>query len=425
MDRILIRGGKPLHGTIPIGGAKNAALPLMAAALLTERPLRITNVPDLADITTMLDLLQSHGMGVEICEDNGSNGGRTVTLEGSEITGTTADYELVRKMRASVLVMGPLLSRFGEARVSLPGGCAIGTRPVNLHLEGLERLGAKIEIEDGYIHARAPKGLSGALVRFPSVSVGATENLLMAAALADGETVLENAALEPEVIDLAGCLVTMGAEINGAGTTCIRIQGREKLDGGEHSVIPDRIEAATYAMAGAITGGEVRLRGIDGSLMEEVLKAIEVVGAAVVVEPDALIVVRNGPLRAVELTTAPFPGFPTDAQAQMMALVATAHGTSMLTEAIFENRFMHVPELVRMGADISVHGNRATVQGVPVLHGAQVMATDLRASVSLVLAGLIADGETTVNRVYHLDRGYERLVEKLAACGVDIERIHA
>ena len=425
MDRIRIRGGKPLHGTIPIGGAKNAALPLMAAALLTEQTLQIANVPDLADITTMLDLLQSHGMGVETCEDNGSNGGRTVTLEGSRITRTTADYELVRKMRASVLVMGPLLSRFGEARVSLPGGCAIGTRPVNLHLDGLERLGAKIEIEDGYIHARAPKGLSGALVRFPSVSVGATENLMMAAALADGETVLENAALEPEVIDLARCLVTMGAEINGAGTACIRIQGRQKLGGGEHSVIPDRIEAATYAMAGAITGGEVRLRGIDGSLMGEVLKAIEVAGAAVVVEPDELIVMRNGPLRAVEVTTAPFPGFPTDAQAQMMALVATADGTSMLTEAIFENRFMHVPELVRMGADISVRGNRATVQGVPVLRGAQVMATDLRASVSLVLAGLIADGETTVNRIYHLDRGYERLVEKLAACGVEIERIYA
>ena len=423
MDRIRIRGGAPLHGTIPIGGAKNAALPLMAASLLTAKPLRIANVPDLADIRTMVELLRSLGVGAEIGPPAGASGGSVVTLDGGRVAGTTADYELVRKMRASVLVLGPLLARFGEARVSLPGGCAIGTRPVDLHLAGLRRLGAEIEIVDGYVVARAPKGLVGAPVAFPQVSVGATENLMMAAALASGETVLDNAALEPEIADLARCLVTMGAEIDGAGTTRIRIRGRKELLGGEHRVIPDRIEAATYVMAGAITGGTIRLPGADADLMSAVREVMARAGAEVVAEADAVTVRRDGPLATVTVATAPYPGFPTDAQAQLMAVAAIAAGTSELTETIFENRFMHVPELARMGADISVRGSHATVRGVRALRGAPVMATDLRASVSLVLAGLVAEGETTVNRVYHLDRGYAGLVEKLAACGAEIERI--
>lgn len=423
MDQIRIRGGNALNGRIAIGGAKNAALPLMAAALLTAAPLRIANVPDLADIGTMVELLRSLGVAADIGPATGAAAGRVVTLDGGRVSDTTADYELVRKMRASVLVLGPLVARFGEARVSLPGGCAIGTRPVDLHLAGLRRLGAEIEIVDGYVLARAPTGLTGATVVFPQVSVGATENLMMAAALAAGETVLENAALEPEIVDLARCLATMGAEIDGAGTARIRIRGRQKLAGGEHRVIPDRIEAATYVMAGAITGGAIRLPGADPALMEAVGDVMARTGTEVAADADAVTVRRDGPLTAVNVATAPYPGFPTDAQAQLMAVAAIAAGTSVLTETIFENRFMHVPELARMGADISVRGNHATVRGVAALRGAPVMATDLRASVSLVLAGLVAEGETTVNRVYHLDRGYAGLVEKLAACGAEIERI--
>ena len=426
MDRIRIRGGRPLHGTIPISGAKNAALPLMAAALLTDRPLAVANVPDLADITTMQRLLAAHGVEVDIAAAGpDGNGGRTATLNAANVTGTTADYDLVRRMRASILVLGPLLARFGEARVSLPGGCAIGTRPVNLHLAGLKEMGADIDIEGGYVHARAPRGLKGATVRFPSVSVGATENLLMAAALAEGETVLENAAREPEIADLARCLAAMGAEIEGAGTRRIRIRGQRSLGGADHAVIPDRIEAATYAMAAAATGGEVTLSHVEPDLIGAAMEAMEHAGVAFSSGRNGLTIRREGGLNCVDVTTAPFPGFPTDMQAQMMALMATARGTSVITETIFENRFMHVPELARMGADIEVSGNRAVVRGVARLRGAPVMATDLRASVSLVVAALIAEGETTVSRVYHLDRGYERLVEKLSACGAAIERLTA
>ena len=423
MDRIRIRGGVPLRGNIAIGGAKNAALPLMVASLLTDEQLVLTNFPDLADITTLLDLLLAHGVSATQQDGEAGNADRRVILNASNVDSTTADYELVRRMRASVLVLGPLLGRFGEARVSLPGGCAIGTRPVNLHLAGLEQLGAEIEIAEGYVHARAPRGLRGGVVHFPIVSVGATEDLMMAAVLADGETVLDNAALEPEVADLGRCLNSMGAEIEGAGTRRIVIHGKKRLGGAEHRVIPDRIEAGTYAMASAITGGEVRLSGARPELLGAVLEALHEAGAEVTAGGDGIGVRRSGALGAADVTTAPFPGFPTDMQAQMTALMATAAGTSVITETIFENRFMHVPELARMGADITVKGNTVVVRGVKTLRGAPVMATDLRASVSLVLAGLIAKGETVVNRVYHLDRGYERLVEKLAACGAEIERM--
>jgi UDP-N-acetylglucosamine 1-carboxyvinyltransferase len=429
MDRIRIRGGHRLKGAIPISGAKNAALPLMAAALLTDDTLSLSNVPHLADIATMADLLATLGVSISMNGHavNGGHDGRALSLRAKKITDTTAPYDLVRKMRASVLVLGPLVAREGKARVSLPGGCAIGNRPVDLHLKGLEALGAEIELTEGYIEARAPKGgLKGGHVVFPFVSVGATENLLMAAALAHGESILSNAAREPEITDLAQCLVAMGADISGIGTDTLTVRGKRSLHGAEHSIVPDRIEAATYAMAVGVTGGEVELLGARRDLMENPLEKLVEAGLKVSETKRGLKIARGArALTGVDVMTEPFPGFATDLQAQMMTLMSTASGASMITETIFENRFMHVPELSRMGANITVHGASAMVRGVKRLTGAPVMATDLRASVSLVLAGLAADGETIVNRVYHLDRGYERLEEKLAACGADIERIKA
>ncbi|TDH63319.1 UDP-N-acetylglucosamine 1-carboxyvinyltransferase [Dankookia rubra] len=417
MDRIRIRGGRPLEGRIPISGAKNAALPLMAAGLLSDGPLRLLNAPDLADIATMAGLLQQHGLTVE--HDKAA---RTITLSGAA-TNLEAPYDLVRKMRASVLVLGPLLARFGEAKVSLPGGCAIGTRPVDLHLKGLEQMGAEIEIESGYILAKAPRGLKGARILFPQVSVGATENLLMAACLADGETELVNAAREPEISDLAECLMRMGARIEGIGTDRLRIEGSTSLTGASHRVVPDRIEAGTFAIAAAITGGRVLLEGARLDHLGATARILREAGVEVTERPEGLRVSRMNGLSGVDVMTEPFPGFATDMQAQFMALMCVAEGAAMITETIFENRFMHVPELMRMGARINYHGHSAIVRGVPKLSGAPVMATDLRASVSLILAGLAAEGETIVNRVYHLDRGYERVEAKLAAVGADIARV--
>jgi UDP-N-acetylglucosamine 1-carboxyvinyltransferase len=425
MDRIRIRGGRPLEGRISIGGAKNAALPLMTAALLTDETLILENLPFLADITTLSHLLVQHGVSITMTgAASASETGHTLALSAKNIVSMTAPYDLVRKMRASVLVLGPLLARCGRARVSLPGGCAIGTRPVDLHIAGLERLGATIEIKAGYVEASAPRGLIGAEIVFAKPSVGATENLLMAASLAKGDTVLINAAREPEVADLARCLNAMGADILGAGTGRITVRGVPSLHGATHSVIPDRIETGTYVMAAAITGGAVELVGARQADIAAVARVLEGAGVVVSNTADGVHVRRdNGRLTGVDVMTEPFPGFPTDLQAQMMAAMAIADGAAMITETIFENRFMHVPELCRMGANINVHGASAMVRGVPELTGAQVMATDLRASVSLVLAGLAAKGETVVNRIYHLDRGYERLEEKLAACGADIERL--
>jgi UDP-N-acetylglucosamine 1-carboxyvinyltransferase len=422
MDRIRIRGGKPLKGVIRIGGAKNAALPLMAASLLTEETLTLANVPQLADIATMAELLEQHGVGI----DRGSDaaGGRTLALTAGEIRSTVAPYDLVRKMRASVLVLGPLVARVGRAEVSLPGGCAIGTRPVNLHIEGLEQLGAEISIDGGYIRASARRGLKGAHIRFSQVSVGATENLLMAAALADGVSVLDNVAREPEVSDLAHCLAAMGAEIEGIGSERLTVRGVKRLKGASYAIMPDRIETATYAAAAAATGGDIELAGARLDIVEAVADKLVEAGCEIEATAAGLRVRRNGArMRGVDVMTQPYPGFPTDMQAQMMALMAAADGAALVTETIFENRFMHVPELARMGANITVHGASALVRGVERLKGAPVMATDLRASVSLVLAGLAAEGETVVNRVYHLDRGYERLEDKLAACGAEIERV--
>ena len=422
MDKIRIKGGVPLEGVIAIGGAKNAALPLMAASLLTPETLVLENVPDLADIATMANLLVQHGAAVSL--ETAGSGARVLELSAAHITSTTAPYDLVRKMRASVLVLGPLLARCGRARVSLPGGCAIGPRPVDLHVKGLQRLGAEVELRQGYIEARAPRGLKGAEIAFPTVSVGATENLLMAATLAQGETLLINAAREPEIIDLATCLLAMGARIDGIGTDRLRIVGVGQLHGTIHKIIPDRIETGTYLMAAAATDGEVRLTGTRIDLVAALVRILEGAGVEVSATADGLRVHRcGGALEGVDVMTEPYPGFPTDLQAQVMALMATAKGASMITETIFENRFMHVPELARMGANINVHGASALVRGVPALMGAPVMATDLRASVSLVVAGLVAVGETVINRVYHLDRGYERLEEKLAACGATIERL--
>jgi len=426
MDRIRIRGRRRLHGEIQISGAKNAALPLMAAALLTEEPLRLANVPDLVDIATMTSLLGQLGTTISAVEPaaGAPSAARTMQLQASRITDTTAPYDLVRKMRASVLVLGPLVARCGEARVSLPGGCAIGTRPVDLHLKGLAQLGAEIELRDGYVLAKAPKGLVGGRIVFPNVSVGATENLMMAAALARGETEIVNAAREPEVVDLAHCLTAMGAEITGIGTDTLHIRGVQQLRGAEHTVIPDRIETGTYAMAAAITDGDIELIGARLDQLEAVVQTLTQARVAIAPTARGLRVGRiNGELTGVDVMTEPFPGFPTDLQAQFMALMTAASGAAMITETIFENRFMHVPELCRMGASINVHGASAMVRGVKRLTGAPVMATDLRASVSLVLAGLAADGDTILNRVYHLDRGYERLVEKLGACGAEIERL--
>ncbi len=426
MDKIRIRGGRPIEGEIPISGAKNAALKVMAASLLTADTLRLINLPHLADITTLANVLAQHGVEIHMngAVGNGGHAGRVLELTAREITGTRAPYDLVRKMRASVLVLGPLVARVGHAEVSLPGGCAIGTRPVDLHLKGLTALGAEVELRDGYIHARAPKGLRGAEVVFPLVSVGATENVLMAATLAKGETRIVNAAREPEIGDLADCLVKMGARIEGIGTDTLTIQGVERLGAAEHTIAPDRIEAGTYAMAAAITGGEVELIGARADHLSTLVEVLGRAGVAVSETERGLHVARaNGRIKGVDVMTEPFPGFPTDLQAQFMALMSVAEGASMITETIFENRFMHVPEMCRMGANINVHGASAMVRGRTKLTGAEVMATDLRASVSLVLAALAAEGESIINRVYHLDRGYEGLEAKLAACGADIERI--
>jgi UDP-N-acetylglucosamine 1-carboxyvinyltransferase len=418
MDRIRIRGGRTLSGTVPISGAKNAALPLLAAGLLSDGPLTLENVPDLADVPTMAALLRQHGLAV--AHDAAA---RRVTISGAA-SNLEAPYDLVRKMRASVLVLGPLLARHGEARVSLPGGCAIGTRPVDLHLKGLEQMGAAITLEGGYINARAPAGgLVGARILFNQVSVGATENLLMAAVLARGTSELVNAAREPEIGDLAECLCRMGAQVEGIGTDHLRIEGVPALGPATHPILPDRIEAATYACAAAITGGELHLEGARLPHLGTAARVLREAGVDVAETNTGVKVCRLNGLHGTDVMTEPFPGFATDLQAQFMALMCVADGASMITETIFENRFMHVPELNRMGARINFHGASAIVRGVPQLSGAPVMATDLRASVSLVLAGLAAKGETIVNRVYHLDRGYERVEAKLAAVGADIERL--
>ncbi len=427
MDRIKITGGEKLSGAIPISGAKNAALPLMIASLLTPDRLTLKNVPNLADVSLLARILRNHG--VDHLVDGKRSGpsrhmGETFHLTARDIVDTTAPYEMVSRMRASFWVLGPLLARMGQARVSLPGGCAIGTRPVDLHLMGLKALGAEIDIDAGYVVAKAPGGLKGARIVFPKVSVGATHNVLMAAALARGETVIENAAREPEVGDVASCLVKMGARIEGIGTSTLRIQGRDRLDGAMHTVLPDRIETGTFAMAVAAAGGDVVLEGARKSLLETAFAALEKTGVTVTETPAGIRVARNGAgVEPIAIETEPFPGFPTDLQAQLMALMTRASGTSVIRETIFENRFMHVQELARLGADIQLHGDTATIRGVPILRGAPVMATDLRASVGLVVAALMAEGETTINRVYHLDRGFERLEEKLSRCGARIERI--
>ena len=422
MDSILVKGNGPLSGSIPIAGAKNACLTLMPATLLTDEPLTLTNAPRLSDIATMTQLLQS--LGAEVAS---LQGGLVLALSSHDISNHIADYDIVRKMRASILVLGPMLARWGHAVVSLPGGCAIGARPVDLHLRALEAMGATLDLRDGYIHAKAPGGrLRGAVFDFPFVSVGATENTLMAATLAKGTTVLHNAAREPEIADLARCLRRMGAQIDGEGTSTLTIEGVDRLGGATHPVVTDRIELGTYMLVPAICGGEVECIGGRLDLVGAFAERLDAAGVSVTETPRGLKVARkNGRVRAVDVTTEPFPGFPTDLQAQMMALLCTAEGTSTLEEKIFENRFMHAPELTRMGAQIEVHGGTATVHGIEKLRGARVMATDLRASVSLILAGLAAEGETVVSRVYHLDRGYERVEEKLRACGAQIERIKA
>ncbi|MDX2258016.1 MAG: UDP-N-acetylglucosamine 1-carboxyvinyltransferase [Hyphomicrobiaceae bacterium] len=427
MDRIKIVGGAPLTGTLPISGAKNAALPLLIASLLTADRLTLKNVPNLADVNLLVRILRNHG--VDLAVDGKRAGptmhlGETFHLTARDIVDTTAPYEMVSRMRASFWVLGPILARMRQAKVSLPGGCAIGTRPVDLHLTGLKALGAEIDIDRGYVVARAPKGLVGNRVTFPKVSVGATHNVLLAAAMARGETVIENAAREPEVGDVAQCLVKMGVGIEGIGSSTLRIQGRDRLEGAVHTVLPDRIEAGTFAFAVAATGGDVLLEGAKAEHLQTALDVLSETGAQVMVVPDGIRVRRNGSgVAPVTVETQPFPGFPTDLQAQMMALMTRAKGTSVIRETIFENRFMHVQELARLGADIQLHGDTATIRGVPQLRGAPVMATDLRASVSLVIAGLAADGETMINRVYHLDRGFERLEEKLSRCGAQIERL--
>jgi UDP-N-acetylglucosamine 1-carboxyvinyltransferase len=427
MDRISIVGGRSLNGTLAISGAKNAALPLMIASLLTPERLTLRNVPNLADVVTLARILRNHG--VDLAVDGKRPGpspylGETFHLTARDIVDTTAPYEMVNRMRASFWVLGPLLARCGEARVSMPGGCAIGTRPVDLHLMGLKAMGAEIDIDGGYVVAKAPKGLKGARVIFPKVSVGATHAVLMAGSLAGGETVIENAAREPEIGDVAECLVKMGASIEGIGTSTLRVQGCDRLEGAVHTVLPDRIETGTYAFAVAAAGGDVELKGARKSLLETAFATLEKAGVRVVETVHGVRVTSNGgTLEPITIETQPFPGFPTDLQAQLMALMTRADGTSVIRETIFENRFMHVQELVRLGADIQLQGDTAIIKGVDTLRGAQVMATDLRASVSLVIAGLMAEGKTTINRVYHLDRGFERLEQKLSGCGADIERI--
>lgn len=419
MQQIKIRGGIPLKGEISISGAKNAALPLMTAALLTDEPLVLTNMPNLADITSMMALLDQHG--VYLAPDLAS---KTLSIHAQNIHNTTAPYDIVRKMRASILVLGPLLARCGRAEVSLPGGCAIGVRPIDIHLSGLRDLGAEIDLHDGYIHAKAPKGLMGTTITMPIISVTATENLMMAASLAKGETRLINAAREPEIVDLANCLNAMGADISGAGTHTIIIQGTDRLHGTTHHVIPDRIETGTYAMAAAITNGSIHLTNTSLELIPSASSQLQKAGVILTPTDQGFEVnAPGGDIQGVDVMTEPYPGFATDLQAQMMALMTICKGASLVTETIWENRFMHVPELCRMGANITVHGASALVRGVPTLQGAPVMATDLRASVCLVLAGLAAEGETVISRVYHLDRGYERVEDKLGRCGAIIERI--
>jgi UDP-N-acetylglucosamine 1-carboxyvinyltransferase len=429
MDRIRIVGGQRLNGVIPISGAKNATLPLMIASLLTEDTLILENVPRLADVVQLQRILGNHGVDIMIAgkrPGDDPNAGRTLHISAKHIVDTTAPYELVSKMRASFWVVAPLVARMGEAKVSMPGGCAIGTRPVDLLIMALEKLGAQIEIEGGYVIARAKNGLRGGKIEFPKVTVGGTHTALMAASLARGTTVIENAAREPEIGDVADCLNKMGAKISGAGTSRIVVEGVARLHGARHAVLPDRIETGTYAMAVAMTGGDVLLQNARPELLQAALDVLAQTGATVTPTNEGIRVTRNGAgLNPVEVTTAPFPGFPTDLQAQLMALMTRAKGTSRITETIFENRFMHVQELVRLGAHIHLDGETATIEGVDCLTGAPVMATDLRASVSLVIAGLAAEGETMVNRVYHLDRGFERVEDKLARCGAMIERISA
>ncbi|MEI5667606.1 UDP-N-acetylglucosamine 1-carboxyvinyltransferase [Bosea sp. CCNWLW174] len=427
MDRIRITGGQRLNGVIPISGAKNAALPLMIASLLTDETLTLTNVPRLSDVSALSRILSNHGVDRSVAGKRigqSAETGQTVALTARQIVDTCAPYELVSTMRASFWVIAPILARMGEAKVSLPGGCAIGTRPVDLLLMALERLGATIAIEGGYALARAPKGLKGAEIVFPKVTVGGTHTALMAAVLADGTTVIENAAREPEVVDLAICLEKMGAKIEGAGTSTITIRGVSRLGGAHHAVLPDRIETGTYAMAVAMAGGDVLLEGARADLLQAALDVISQAGVEVSETNEGIRVRRNGAaLEPVDVTTDPFPGFPTDLQAQLMALMTKAKGTSRIRETIFENRFMHVQELARLGARIRLDGDAAYVDGVEKLTGAPVMATDLRASVSLVIGGLVAEGETMINRVYHLDRGFEALEAKLGRCGAQVERI--
>ncbi|HEX7850488.1 MAG TPA: UDP-N-acetylglucosamine 1-carboxyvinyltransferase [Sphingomonas sp.] len=424
MDRILIRGGNRLTGKLPISGAKNSALTLMPCALLTEEPVTLRNLPRLADVDSFGHLLNQLGVSTEIEGARPSDFGRVMTMRAGRLTSTEAPYDIVRKMRASILVLGPLVARAGEATVSLPGGCSIGNRPIDLHLKALEAMGAEIELAAGYVKATAPGGrLPGGRVTFPIVSVGATENAVMAAVLAKGGTVIENAAREPEIVDLCNLLLAMGASISGVGSERLEIEGVDRLHGATYRVMPDRIEAGSYACAAAITGGSVELVGVKADDMRATIAALIDAGVGVEEKGSSLFVSSDGKLKPLTLSTAPFPGFATDMQAQFMAMLCKADGASVLTETIFENRYMHVPELARMGADIQVRGRTAVVRGVDHLIGAPVMATDLRASMSLIIAGLVADGQTEVSRVYHLDRGYERLEEKLSAVGADIERV--
>jgi UDP-N-acetylglucosamine 1-carboxyvinyltransferase len=428
MKKLLIKGGKKLHGNVHIAGAKNATLPLMVAAILTDEKLTLTNVPHVADISTMANLLANLGVEIQLdgADKDGGNHGRVMILDAKEISNPVAPYDLVCKMRASILILGPLLARFGRAKVSLPGGCAIGTRPVDLHLKAMEKLCAKIELVSGYVEASVDGRLKGAEVNFEKVSVGATQSTLMAASLAEGETILNNAACEPEIIDLAKCLNSMGAKITGAGTSQIKIQGVEKLHAARHKIVADRIEAGTYAIAAGITGGCVKLVGVEMWLFGGFKGELEKAGLQLTQVSENEIEVKrvSETIHSVSISTHPFPGFPTDMQAQFMSLMTMSDGIATIEETLFENRFMHVMELVRMGANIESHGNIAIVKGVKKLTGAEVMATDLRASVSMVLAALVADGETKINRLYHLERGYERLAEKLIACGADIKILY-
>jgi len=417
VDKLLIEGGKVLSGEVAMSGAKNAALPILCASLLTSDPVHFTNVPHLNDISTMLRLLGDMGVGVTM---DGIDG---IVLNGGGLNNPVASYEMVKTMRASILVLGPLVARCGEARVSLPGGCAIGARPVDQHIKGLQAMGAEVKVEQGYVHAKATR-LKGARICTDMVTVTGTENLMMAACLAEGETIIENAAREPEVVDLANCLVSMGARISGAGTDVIRIQGVEKLHGATHAIMPDRIETGTYLCAAAVTGGDIRLLKTSAAYLDTVVDKLMDAGCEITVERDAIRLVAPQRLKAVSLRTAPYPAFPTDMQAQFMAINCIADGVATIRETIFENRFMHVNELMRLGANIQIEGNNAIVRGVDKLEGATVMATDLRASASLVIAGLVAQGETVIDRIYHLDRGYERIEEKLAKLGAAVRRVH-